>query len=125
LADPTVARDFTYVGDVCDAYVLAASRVRSDPGAVFNIGSGRQTTLREIVELVRRKFDIADEPRWGSMPKRTWDTTTWVANIESARRELGWAPKTGLDAGLDLMSEWLQADRATLEQYRRAVTDAG
>jgi nucleoside-diphosphate-sugar epimerase len=121
LVDPSVARDFTYISDVCDAYVLAASRGGTDAGAVFNIGSGQQTTIRQVVDLVRRKFGLADEPRWGSMPRRAWDTATWVADNENARRELGWVPSIGLDSGLDLMSEWLQADRAVLEEYRRAV----
>jgi nucleoside-diphosphate-sugar epimerase len=124
LVDPTVARDFTYVSDVCHAYVLAASWRGSDPGAVFNIGSGRQTTLREIVDLVRRKFRITDEPRWGSMPRRSWDTVTWVADNQSAQRELGWAPSIKLERGLDLMSDWLEGDRAILNEYRRVVAAA-
>jgi nucleoside-diphosphate-sugar epimerase len=69
---------------------------------------------------VRRRYDIADEPRWGSMPRRSWDTVTWLADNQRARRELGWAPTTDLETGLDLMAEWLRADRVTLEMYRRS-----
>ena len=124
LVDPTIARDFTFVADVCEAYVLAASHRYDDPGAVFNIGSGRQTTIGEIVELVRRKLDIAEQPRWGSMPARDWDTVTWVANNQTARRELSWSPQVGLEKGLDLTLEWLQSGDSTLEEYRRAIADA-
>ena len=121
LVDPTIARDFIYVGDVCEAYVLAAYRRGGDPGAVFNIGSGRQTTLRAIVDLVRRKFRITDEPSWGSMPKRDWDTVTWVADNRAAQRELGWSPKVELERGMDLTREWLESDGTALEAYRRAL----
>lgn len=124
LVDPTIARDFTYVADVCEAYVSAASQSHDDPGAVFNIGSGRQTTIRDIVELVRRRLRIAEQPRWGSMPARAWDTATWVANNETARRELEWSPEVDLDRGLDLTSQWLQSDDATLDEYRRAIANA-
>lgn len=121
LVDPSIARDFTYVADVCEAYVLAAIHRPDDPGAVFNIGSGRQTTIGDIVQLVRRKLRIAEQPRWGSMPARDWDTVTWVANNERARLELKWSPEVDLAQGLDLTSEWLQSDDATLEEYRRAI----
>lgn len=124
LVDPSIARDFTYVEDVCEAYVSAASHSHDDPGAVFNVGSGRQTTIGDIVELVRRKLGIADQPRWGSLPARAWDTATWVANNETARRELKWSPEVDLDRGLDLTSQWLQSDDATLDEYRRAIANA-
>src|SRR4029453_12977117 len=51
LVSPSVARDFVYVEDVCSAFVLAAGAPR---GRVYNVGSGRQTTVAEIVELARR-----------------------------------------------------------------------
>lgn len=125
LVDPTIARDFTYVDDVCDAYLLAATRRVSDPGSVFNIGSGQQTTLREIVDLVRRKFDLVEQPIWGSMPPRDWDTATWVADNRTARRELGWTPQVGLERGIELVRQWLESDRAIRERYRQAVARAG
>ena len=52
LVDPRVARDYVYVDDVVDAYCLAAARDH-EPGAVYNLGTGRQTTLAEVVELAQ------------------------------------------------------------------------
>ena len=51
LVSPDVARDFVHVDDVCAAFVLGAG---APAGRVYNVGSGRQTTVAEVVELARR-----------------------------------------------------------------------
>ena len=79
LASPNVARDFVWVGDVVDAYLRAASAPGA--GAVYNVGSGRQTTLAEAVEAARRALGVTEEPSWSSMPDRSWDTELWVADV--------------------------------------------
>jgi len=100
LVDPNVARDFVYVDDVVDAYLLAATLPGQEHGAIYNVGSGVQTTMREMVELTRRLLDIRVEPLWGSMANRAWDTTCWVADNRKIVRELGWQPRTDLETGL-------------------------
>ncbi len=113
LVSPAVARDFVHVDDVCWAFVLAAGAAG---GRVYNVGSGRQTTVAEIVEIALRLLDLDAEPRWGSMPDRAWDTETWVANPERARRELGWESRVGLEEGLARTLEWLR-NEAPRQRY--------
>jgi nucleoside-diphosphate-sugar epimerase len=52
LVDPTSAHDFVYVDDVVDAFLIAAASARS--GSVYNVGTGIQTTLRQVVEVASR-----------------------------------------------------------------------
>jgi dolichol-phosphate mannosyltransferase len=114
LVSPRVARDFVHVDDVCEAFVLAA---RDAPaGRAYNVGTGRQTTVAEIVAAVRRLAGVEAEPQWGSMPDRSWDTETWVANAERIRAELGWEPRIGLEDGLARTLEWLRRE-APPERY--------
>jgi dolichol-phosphate mannosyltransferase len=113
LVSPRVARDFVYVDDVCDAFLRAA---QAEPGRVYNVGSGRQTTVAEVVEAVRKLLGVESEPRWGSMPDRIWDTETWVANPDRIRRELGWQARIGLEQGLARTIEWFRT-RAPRERY--------
>ena len=83
LVDPDVARDYVHVDDVCEAYRLAAA-------------SHLQTKLREVVDVARRALPIAVEPRWGSMPRRGWDTGVWLSDSRRIRAELGWHPAPSL-----------------------------
>ena len=121
LANPDTARDFVYVDDAVAAYLRAAEIALPDPGSVFNICSGRQTTLREIVGATRRVLDVAAEPAWGSMGSRSWDSNVWVGDPERAARELGWTATTDLDAGLGKFAQWLQSEPGMREHYRKAT----
>ena len=109
LVHPEIGRDFVFVEDVCDAYLLAATRTQTERGAIYNVGTGVQTTLREIVELTRRQLDIISEPDWGSMGDRHWDTHTWVADAGKIASELGWHPRHALAEGFSRTVEWFVA----------------
>jgi nucleoside-diphosphate-sugar epimerase len=108
LVSPEIARDYVYIDDVVEAYLKAATTPGLSNGAIFNIGSGAQTCLAEVVQLVRELLCISAEPVWDSMQRRIWDTETWVGNVEKAARDLGWTPRTSLQAGLAATLEWLR-----------------
>lgn len=107
LVAPDIARDFVFVDDVCEAFVRAADSANT--GEIYNVGSGRQTTLAEIVEVVRRQFGISAPPQWNSMAARSWDTGVWVADPARALAMLDWAPRVSLEDGLAATSAWLDA----------------
>jgi dolichol-phosphate mannosyltransferase len=116
LVGPETARDYVYVDDVSDAFVAAATRTNAT-GSVYNIGSGIQTPLRAVVDIVRRLRRMRTEPDFGSMPGRSWDTTTWIADNRKARAELGWQPRRSLDDGIAAMAGWLDAHPTVLRRY--------
>src|SRR5581483_8767282 len=121
LVNPAVARDFVYVEDVNDAYLLAASRPEQEPGAVYNVGSGVQTTIREAVEVARRVLGIPEEPAWGTMPDRGWDTRVWVSDIRKIHQALGWAPRHDFEAGFRQFAAWLQAHSTLRAFYEERI----
>jgi nucleoside-diphosphate-sugar epimerase len=125
LVAPDTARDFVYVDDAVDAFLLAAGRVGGEPGAVYNVGSGVQTTLRELVELTRGIFGLEEEPRYGTEPPRSWDTSVWVADAGRIRRELGWRPAVPLVDGLRRTAAWLEGDPRLGRLYHGAAAGAG
>ena len=118
LVDPDIARDFVFVADVVEGFVQAAAQAAPVTGRVYNLGSGRQTTLREIVEIARRLFAVREEPVWNTMAQRTWDTKVWVADPTRIRIELGWEASTSLEQGLEATAKWLtKADAKVREKY--------
>jgi nucleoside-diphosphate-sugar epimerase len=91
LVAPHIARDYVYVDDVVRAYLLAATEEEQELGAVYNVGTGVQTSLREVVDIACCTLGIAEEPKWGSMDNRIWDTATWVSDNRLVRQ--GWHPE--------------------------------
>jgi nucleoside-diphosphate-sugar epimerase len=122
LANPAVARDYVHVGDAVEAYLLAATRRHADPGAVYNLGSGVQSTLRQVVEAATPLFPYTAVPVWGSFPDRRWDTTVWVADGRKIRRELGWEPRVSLADGIQSFRDWFQVHPKLLAYYRSALS---
>jgi UDP-glucose 4-epimerase len=120
LVNPDVARDYVHVDDVCDAYMLAASTPSHELGAVYNVGTGVQTTLREIVDATCRLLAIKTEPVWGSMPERSWDTNVWISNPARIKASLGWAAQVDLEQGLSRTVNWFMANPNLLAHYRNA-----
>jgi len=106
LADATTARDYVYVDDVVDAFLMAAASRQAEPGAVYNVGTGVQTTLQDVVALAARVLGINAEPRWGTMPSRSWDSGIWIADIHAIGESLGWRPGWTVEQGFRTFVEW-------------------
>jgi dolichol-phosphate mannosyltransferase len=123
LVAPEIARDFVHVDDVCDAFILAASR-SVERGAVYNVGTGVQTTLREAVAVAQRVLGVRRSPRWGSLPQRRWDTNVWVADCRAIRTALGWTPHVAFEDGFRRMASWLLGNATMLRRYRSALRSA-
>jgi dolichol-phosphate mannosyltransferase len=121
LVAPETARDFVWIEDVCDAFVRAGTTDVADPGAVLNVASGAQTTLRALVDIVRSLFQIDTDPVWGTMPGRSWDTSIWVGDPSAARDAMGWTATTPVERGLHALASWMQADPARRAPYLTRV----
>jgi polyisoprenyl-phosphate glycosyltransferase len=115
--DPSTSRDFVYVDDVCRAFILAAVKMNPDIyGSSINIGSGKKTTIRELAGVAKRTFDVAAEPKFGSMEGRAWDRSDWYADPALAVESIGWQATTELGAGLQLTASWISTlDRTEFE----------
>ena len=108
LVSPRVARDFVYVDDVADAFLLAAEGEDQEPGAVYNVGTGRQVTVGDAVAVARAELGIAAEPEWGSMEERSFDTEVWIADVRKIRSELGWIPRRSFAEGFAEVVQWFR-----------------
>jgi UDP-glucose 4-epimerase len=88
-------RDFVYVGDCVTANVAALDR---GSGGSFNIGTGRETPIREIFELMAEVSGFTRQPDYG--PARKGDVMRIVLDPSLAREELGWRAEMPLFDGL-------------------------
>jgi UDP-glucose 4-epimerase len=121
LVSSEIAHDFVFVDDVVDAYLLATTNNDQEYGAIYNVGTGKQISIGEIVSFVQKILQINTEPVWGSMPDREWDTKTWVADSQKLQTELGWKPKYTFEQGFRQMIEWFQSNPSYLSIYKQRI----
>ncbi|MDO8521214.1 MAG: NAD-dependent epimerase/dehydratase family protein, partial [bacterium] len=107
LADPRIARDFIYLEDVVDAYLIATKRPDL-AGEIFNVGTGVQTTLNEFAHAVVAETKSGAKIVAGAYEKRDFDTFTWVADMEKTKKLLGFSARYNLTAGLKESIVWFQ-----------------
>lgn len=106
--DGTCIRDYVHVSDIAVAHVLAVKAL--EEGArydAFNIGSGKGSSVKEVIELARR---ITQRPIPARLvPRRAGDPARLIASSEKLLRVLGWRPCYGdLSAIIDSAWRWLQ-----------------
>lgn len=111
LVSPKISRDHIYVEDVVDI-CLMVDQLKQFAGEIFNVGTGIQSSIKDVVEAAVRVTGETADFKWGEMKPRTWDTHHWVADISKARQSLNWSPKVSLEKGLSLMWEWFKSNHS-------------
>jgi UDP-glucose 4-epimerase len=103
--DGDQTRDYTFVEDAVEATLLALVSVRAD-GQVYNVGTGRETSVNLLAETILRITGQNLRPQ--HVDRRDIDNIRRrVLSIEKARRELRWSPEVTLESGLRATHEWL------------------
>ena len=100
--DGTQTRDYVYVLDVVDAFARAAGEAAG--GLRLNVGTGVQTTDRELHTLVAEAAGAPDAPEFA--PPRLGDLPAMAVDPGPTREALGWEPKVGLPEGLAETVAW-------------------
>ena len=104
--DGRQTRDYVYAGDVARATLAAVGR-----GGVYNVGTGRETSVVELYDLCRKAAgaDVDAEPA----PERPGELQRSVLDRSLAERELGWRPERDLDDGLRETWAWISGASAS------------
>jgi UDP-glucose 4-epimerase len=88
-------RDYIYVDDVVEAFLAAAD---SQVGGTYNVGTGKETSVLELGELLGRICDREFDPEMA--PARFGEVRRIAIDSAKAAADLGWRARTGLDEGL-------------------------
>jgi UDP-glucose 4-epimerase len=105
--DGTATRDYVYVDDVVDAFVRAALAPTIITGT-FNIGTGRQTSVTELHQMIAAAANGAPPPRYAAA--RTGEVLASALDSSKAGRELGWKPTVDIADGIQRTIRWLRAN---------------
>jgi UDP-glucose 4-epimerase len=107
--DGLQTRDFVYVADVVQALRKAAT-MPGVSGRVYNVGTGRKTTLLDLIASLNRLLGTSVVPTHA--PARAGDIRHSCADITRIRTDLGYNPTTDLDTGLAHILAWYRTRTA-------------
>ena len=101
--DGRQTRDYTFVGDVVRANVLALDYRKSD---IFNIGTGSETDVNVLYTKLRKAVGSSAPEKHG--PAKAGEQMRSVIDYSKARKILGWEPEVGLDEGIKLTVDFFR-----------------
>ena len=100
-------RDVLYNEDIVNLY-FTAKDCEAAYGQVFAIGGGidNSLSLLELFQMLEKKLDVKME--YKQLPWRESDQKVFVADIDKAKRIIGWVPKVSAEDGISRMLDWLR-----------------
>ncbi len=126
----TQQRDFVYVDDVVNMNVACLAAAEGLGNRVFNVSTGRGTSIRELAELVADTFELGEpvvedvaegetSQLVAGRMRLPAELKQMVLDPSAARDALGWAPTTELPAGMRAEMDWLRenVDRWSVMHY--------
>lgn len=106
-SDGTLIRDYIYVEDAVNAYLLLSMSLSNDDdlkGEAFNFSNDSQVSVLELVETIIKKMSVDIKPIIHNENKG--EIKSQYLDSSKAKDRLGWVPKFGLDLGLDRTISW-------------------
>lgn len=119
--DGLESRDFVYVDDVVKAILLA---MRENPSKhnIFNVGSGKMTTVLEIAETLREIINPGVEIKITGQ-YRKGDIRHNFADLSISRKELSFDPKTEIKSGLNQFVNWMLSQEIATDGYEKSLKE--
>jgi UDP-glucose 4-epimerase len=98
------AYDFTYIDDCVDAFMWGISRFKEAKNDTYNIASGEVTKLTDLAELIQTV--VGAKGGLDIKATRVGEVDYYRADIDHARRRLGYDPKVGIIEGIKKTVKW-------------------
>jgi len=108
--NPDAVRDFVFIEDVIKSYfIIVERRENLLPGSIFNIGSGKQYTVEEILKIIKKLTNIQKRLLLKETKNEEHNIPKiWKANIKKSKKYLNWTPEYFIEDGLKKTNKWFR-----------------
>ncbi|MFN8598167.1 MAG: GDP-mannose 4,6-dehydratase [Anaerolineae bacterium] len=107
LGNMAAQRDFTDVRDIARAYIMAVQH--GEPGEVYNLGSGRARSVREMLDIMLAASSVKVAEEIDSAKFRPSDVPISVCDPTKFKRQTGWEPRIAFEQTcVDILNDWRQ-----------------
>ncbi len=101
--DGKQTRDFVFVKDVVQANILAMESKKKILGGVYNVGSGKDVNLNDLVNIINKILNKNVKPTYVDMPVKNY-IATQLGDLTKIKKEFGYKPKYDLESGIRFLS---------------------
>lgn len=111
-------RDYIYIDDLINAYILVAMVPLKNKVEIINIGSGNGITMKNLALMISKQLGASDELlQFRALPYRPDEIMFLVANIDKAKSLLKWEPKMSIEKGLEYTIKWHDQNISSLKHH--------
>ncbi len=111
--DGNQTRDFTYIDDIADGTIRA---LRPAGYEIINLGSDHPVKLNYVIKLLEK--NLGKKAKIKRLKRHPADVTATWANIEKAKKLLGWKPKMSLEQGIEKTVKWFLENKDFLKTLK-------
>ncbi len=110
--DGSQERDFTYVEDIAEGVVKAFEKAKGYE--IINLGNDNPHKLSYVISLMEK--EIGKKAKIKKLPFQKADMKKTWANIDKAKRLLGWKPRISIEEGIKLTVKWYRENKSWLKE---------
>ena len=111
-------RDFIFIDDVVEAYLMAADNCQKTTKQIINVGSGHLCSVKDAVNKV---LDITGQKIHMDLDSTNKAEESCSADILKAQRLIGWEPKYSFDSGLRKTVTWFKENIRLYDNVDRRI----
>lgn len=112
-------RDILFIDDYVNLCKLAVKNKNKIKGEVYNIGGGKENaiSLLELIDTIEKTFHKKINYKYST--QRLGDQLIFVADINNAKKDIGWTPRINTQKGLQLLYEWVESHKQEIKSVLR------
>lgn len=107
-------RDILFIEDLCEAYAAAVKQIDKTQGQIYNIGGGPENSISILSCLALLEQELQQRINCTFAPWRPGDQLVFVSNIQKAKRDFNWLPKTSPQEGIKMVVAWAKENKELL-----------
>ena len=117
LANPSAVRDYIFIDDVIDLFLEAKDTAAAHAGEVFNVGTGREHAIRDVVDAIARAMKTGAKIEWGKAAPHAGEPPKWEADMAKTFAAFAWRPRPSLETGLGETVRWFRENRTRYDEF--------
>ena len=86
-------------------------KAKDNSGEIFNLGSGKAVSIKELVDHVLKVTNSKSSVAWGTKDSVAYDSDLWQADMSKTHSRFSWRPKVTFEQGIEKTINWIKENK--------------